>query len=196
MAAALRRAVEALWVLVLAALIVVPALPGDWRPGAIEAALAWTKKIGLSQRWTMYAPNPQRGMPYLSIRGRYLDGREVALEEDDALAAGWGTKWAWDKRRLDIWRAYAAMSKKSGSDHRRSWYARSVCVREARRSDDPPRFLLIDRVARSFVHPDQVRAGAEDLGPVTRKPVQKIDCYFPAIRAMVDADRERHDERG
>ncbi|MCA9658397.1 MAG: hypothetical protein KC486_08635 [Myxococcales bacterium] len=196
MAAALKRTLEALWVLLLAALIVVPALPGDWQTEVTRAAIAQTKRLSLSQRWTMYAPNPQRGMPYLSVRGRHLDGREVSLEEDDAIAAGWDTKWAWDKRRVDIWRAYAAMSKKTGSDRRRTWYARSVCVREARRSDDPPRLLLLDRVSRSFTHPDKVRAGAPDLGPVTRKPVQKIDCGFPAIRAMIDEDRERHGERG
>ncbi len=143
----------------------------------------------------MYAPNPQRGLAYISVRGRHLDGTEEALEEAQAADRGWGTKWVWDKRRSDIWAFYAAISKKKGGNLRRTWYVKSICIREARRSEDPPRILHVDRLSRGFTHPDAVRKGAPDLGPVIRLPVQRIDCAYPPIQKMIQEDKYRHGER-
>ena len=191
----LRRFVEASWVLFLAALIVVPSLPGSWQNDLSRKLIALTKQINLSQHWSMYAPNPQRGLAYISVRGRHLNGEEEALEEARAAEQGWGTKWAWEKRRHDIWAFYAAMSKQKGGNLRRTWYVKAICVREARRSDDPPRILLVDRLSRSFTHPDAVRQGRADLGPVIRLPVQRIDCGFPTIQKMIQEDKFRRDKQ-
>jgi len=194
LASALKRSVEALWVLCLAALIVVPALPGEWQTELSRNVIAWTKKVSMSQRWAMYAPNPQRGLAYLSVRGRHLDGHEEPLPEALAADQGWGTNWAWNKRRSDIWGFYAAISKQKGGNLRRTWFVKSLCVREARLHEDPARILLVDRLSRGFTAPDKVRAGAPDLGPVKRLPVQKIDCAFPLIQEMLDEDRRLHGE--
>ncbi len=194
--AALRRTLEALWVLALAALIVVPALPGSWQTELTKDVIGWTKKVSLSQHWSMYAPNPQRGIAYLNIRGRHLDGHEEPLEEAGRAEAGWGTVWGWEKRRRDIWAFYAGVSKKKGGNLRRTWFVKSICIREARRSDHPPRLLLVDRVSRTFTHPDKVRAGEPDLSPLVRTPVQKIDCGYPPIQRMIEEDRRRHGPRG
>lgn len=194
--AALRRTIEALWVLALAALIVVPALPGSWQTELTKDVIGWTKKVSLSQHWSMYAPNPQRAIAYLNIRGRHLDGHEEPLEEAERAEAGWGTIWGWEKRRRDIWAFYAGVSKKKGGNLRRTWFVKSICIREARRRDDPPRLLLVDRVSRTFTPPDRVRAGEPDLGPLVRTPVQKIDCGYPPIQRMIEEDRRRHGPRG
>ena len=184
----LKDALHVAWALALAALIVAPALPADLQGPALKALVAQLRVFSVSQHWSMYAPDPVRGQAYIDLRARLPDGREEPLEEAEQAAAGWGTSWAWQRSRRDIWRAHAALHAKGNIN--RTWYAKGVCVREARRRGEPPEAILVDRVVRSFTPPDAVRRGAPDLGVVSRTPVLRIDCRLPEIRARIAADRE------
>ncbi|MCB9566588.1 MAG: hypothetical protein H6710_05140 [Myxococcales bacterium] len=192
-----RRALEALWALSLAVVIVAPALTGALKNPVGEAIGAATRKISVSQRWQMYAPDAQHSLAYVSIRGRFADGREEPLLEALEADEGWGAgNWWWTKDRAGFWRFYAAVSRKKGSAPIRTWYVKSLCVREARRSDDPPLILLVDRVTRSFNAPEKVLAGAPEYGPVVRTPVQKINCMYRPIQEMIAEDEARRGARG
>ncbi len=192
----LRDALHVVWVLCLGAAVVVPALPEAWQGEAGKAITGYLRRLSVAQHWSMYAPNPQRGQAYLDLRARLADGSEEPLEESIQAKGGWDTKWAWEKTRIDIWRAHASLHTEGQGNPNRTWYAKAVCVREARRRGEAPQAILVDRVVRGFTAPDRVRAGAPDLGPVERTPIQKIDCRFPQIQAMLAADRQNHEGAG
>lgn len=192
----LRSLVQVLWALSLGAAIILPALPTSTRGAVGDQIDGWLRKIGVAQHWGMYAPDPQRGQAYLDLRARLADGSEVPLEESTAAAAGWGTSWVWRKRRHDLWLAHTALSRGGGGNINRTWYAKAVCVREARRRGVAPAAILVDRVVRGFTNPAKVARGAPDLGPVERKSVQKIDCGYPQIQAMIREDQANHGAGG
>lgn len=195
--ARLKRTLAVLWALALALAIVIPALPGAWQGAWTRPLIDVTHKIGVSQRWAMYAPDPQRGLAYLSVRGVWADGHEEEIDDSSRRDNAWTRQWDWDKRRRDIWRAYAALSPKSGSNPDRTWYVKSLCIGEARsHGGEAPTVLHVDRLTRSFTHPDKVRAGAPEFGPVTRTPVQKISCAYRPIRDAIAEDEARHGSDG
>lgn len=195
--ARLRRALSVLWALALALAIVIPALPGAWQTWWTRPFIDVPKKIGVGQHWVMYAPDPQRGLAYLSVRGVWADGREEELDDSSRRDNAWTSQWDWDKRRRDIWRAYAALSPKSGGNPDRTWYVKSLCVDAARsHGGEPPMILFVDRLTRSFTPPDKVMAGAPEFGPITRTPVQKINCNYRPIREMIAEDEARRGAHG
>lgn len=169
----------------LVALIVAPHIPGP-HAGPMSDAL---RRINIVQSWRMYTPDPERAHSYVSVRAEFADGRVEPLEEAIAADAGWGTVLDWHKRRTDIWRGYLAMGDKHGAN--RSWYLRSVCVREDRARGAAPVKVIAERVRRAFNSPAAVAAGAPTLAVPTRTVVQTVDCRTATVRAMITADRAR-----
>lgn len=176
--------------LALALVIVGPSLPKPLA-GELPSKLAqWLKKISVVQTWNMYAPDPQRAHTYLAVYAEFEDGRREPLVEAEQANAGWGTTWAWRKTRADIWRFYAVLNPDKVNNNR-TWYLRSVCVREALAREEPPRRIVAERVRRRFTPPHQVAAGKPGLGAVERKPLATMDCKSWPVRDMLAAARER-----
>ncbi|MBC8072749.1 MAG: hypothetical protein IAG13_30795, partial [Deltaproteobacteria bacterium] len=147
--------------------IVVPTLPSDGfgpLPGLVARGLLL---VSVKQTWGMYAPDPQRAQTYMDLEAEYADGSVALLREHDDVLHGWGTTWAWRKTRVDIWRFYANFHADRRNDNR-SWYLRSVCVREARTGEEP-RKLSMFHVKRRFASPEAVRAGKPGLGAPDRR---------------------------
>ncbi|MDC0715390.1 hypothetical protein [Nannocystis bainbridge] len=177
--------------LALVVLIVGPSLPKA-ALGEVPSKLAqWQKKISVVQTWNMYAPDPTRAHTYLAVYAEFEDGRRVALPEAAQASAGWGTTWAWQKTRVDIWRYYAVLNPDKPNNNR-TWYLRSLCVREALAGAEPPRRIVAERVRRRFTPPDRVRTGKPGLGPVERKPLATIDCKSWPVRDMLADAQARH----
>lgn len=183
------RAVALLHALVptaLCVLIVAPALPRE-RFGEVPGVLAkLALHVSIKQTWGMYAPDPQRAHTYMDLVAVYDDGREVALEESEDLVDGWGTIWAWHKSRVDIWRFYANFNPDKRNDNR-TWYLRSVCVREARRGR-APKTIKMFQVKRRFTPPHKVARGAPTLGEPERRLVTVAHCGTEPTRSMIADD--------
>lgn len=176
--------------LAIAALISVPLLPTSVF-GQVPSKLALgMKKISLVHNWNMYAPDPQRAHSYLALHAEFADGRREALVEADQAARAWTTIWGWQKTRADIWRFYAVMNPDKPNVNR-TWYLRSVCVREALAREEAPIRIVAERVRRRFTHPDRVRAGQPGLGPIDRKSIGSVDCRTAPVRDMIAAARSR-----
>jgi hypothetical protein len=172
--------------IVLAVMIVAPVIPG-LPAGPLIDALRW---ISVQQRWQMYTPDAERAHSYIAVRAEFADGSVVPLDEAIAADAGWGTIADWHKRRIDIWRGHIAM----GGDKpnlNRSWYLRSLCVREERARGVAPIKLTAERVRRAFNAPAAVAAGAPTLAVVTRKIIGSMDCRSGIVRRMLEADHAR-----
>lgn len=185
---ALTRALRAVGVLALCAMVVVPNLPAAWVGGAWSSTVAaWLRQVSFVQSWRMYAPNPQRAQTYMNLTAHYEDGTSEPLWETEQERGGWGTVWAWDKTREDIWRHYANFHPKSHNEHR-TWYLRSVCVREARRGRIPEK-IVMEQVTRGFAHPDKVAAGKPALGRRRVELVTVAYCKVKLVREMIEADR-------
>lgn len=187
---ALKQLFHACWALLIAVAIVVPALPPDWLGGLPRKAGGWFRTISVSQHWGMYAPNPQRAQVYMNLTALYPDGSRVELEETAQERDGWGTQWAWRKRRVDIWRFYANMGT-NRANRNRTWYLRGVCLREARRTGEAPMSIEMVSVRRKFTPPHRVREGRPDLGKPVRKKVQTVSCTTKIVHDMIQEDRER-----
>lgn len=152
----------------------------------------WQRPISVSQTWRMYAPDPQRAHTYLAVYAEFEDGRREALVEAEQAARGWGTTWAGRKTRADIWRFYAVLNP-SKPNNNRTWYLRSVCVREALAREQPPRKIVAERVRRRFASPERVRDGKPGLGPIERKPLASVDCQSWPVVDMIAAARGHED---
>ncbi len=170
----------------LMAIILLPVLPGPLA-GPVSAAM---RRVGVSQTWNMYSPDPQRAHSYLSLSAELADGTVVPLEEALQAEAGWTTARDWQKRRVDIWRTIAVLHADKPNVNR-TWYMRAVCVREERARGEAPRKIIGERVRRRFTDPAAVAAGKPDLGEVTRTPVLTVDCFDWPARGMIAADRVR-----
>lgn len=172
--------------------IVAPVLPTEYLgpvPGAVAKVLL---HVSIKQNWAMYAPDPQRSHTYMDLEAVYADGTKAQLEESLDLEHGWGTTWAWRKSRMDIWRFYANFHPARRNDNR-TWYLRSVCVREARRGE-LPRKITMHHVKRRFTPPAKVAAGAPDLGEPVRQLVTVVYCNASPVREMIAADRALNPE--
>ncbi|MCA9707862.1 MAG: hypothetical protein KDK70_18565, partial [Myxococcales bacterium] len=105
------RVVRALGVLGVGVLIVALNLPRDWLGPAVGEAVGEVsgqlRRVSFVQSWKMYAPNPQRAQAYMNLTAHYEDGTTRELWETEQERRGWGTHFAWDKTREDIWRHYA-----------------------------------------------------------------------------------------
>jgi hypothetical protein len=148
------------------------------------------KTISLVHNWNMYAPDPQRAHTYLAVHAEFADGRRVALAEAEQAASAWTRIWGWQKTRVDVWRFYAAMNADKPNVNR-TWYLRSVCVREALARGEAPTQIVAERVRRRFTSPDRVRAGQPGLGPLDRKHVGAVDCRTFPVRDMIAAASSR-----
>lgn len=179
------RAGRCLAAITLGTLIVAPLIPGP-HAGRLNDLM---KRISLQQSWRMYTPDPQRAQSYISVRAELEDGSVVPLEEALEAEAGWGSILDWQKRRIDIWRGYAAMGDKSNPN--RNWYLRSLCVREDRARGAAPVKVIAERVRRAFNAPAAVASGAPALTVLTRTTVANIDCRSQPERNMIAADRAR-----
>lgn len=178
-----------LFVLAVAGAIVVPNLPREpfgELPGRIAG---WLKPVSLVQSWRMYAPHPQLAQVYMNLTAVYADGTERELEETENERDGWGTNWAWDKTRIDIFRHYANHQPSRANAHR-TWYLKHVCVRESRTGPIPDK-IVMHQVRRRFTPPQRVIEGADPLGAPRRRLVTVQPCKVKHVREMIDADRRR-----
>lgn len=187
----LRRVVNVVVPLVLMTLMVFSALPRERIPAALQARhdamMETLRNVSISQRWSMYAPNPSRGHFYLELRAVDADGTVRELDEQERI--DWGTAWVWERDRTDIW-LHAIARHIEEVNRNRTWYMRGVCVREARRGHDVRR-IEVSRVERGIRPPDKVAAGKPLLGPVKRVEGQATSCRVDIIREMIEFDRQR-----
>lgn len=178
-----------LYVLALATIVVVPNLPrehfGDL-PGSLAGKL---RPLSFVQSWRMYAPHPQLAQVYMNLTAVYDDGTERELEETVDEAHGWGSHWAWDKTRIDIFRHYANFHPTRSNAHR-TWYLKGVCVREARRGPAPEK-IVMHQVRRRFTPPSHVAKGAPPFSAPRRRLVTVQPCKVKQVREMIEADRAR-----
>jgi hypothetical protein len=186
---ALTRALRVLGVVALGTLVVAPNLPSEWVGDWTSTLAGWLRRVSFVQSWRMYAPNPQRAQSYMNLTAHYDDGTTAELFETEQERGGWGTVWAWNKTREDIWRHYANFHPKSNNEHR-TWYLRAVCVREAR-SGRVPEKIVMEQVTRGFTHPDKVAAGKPALGRRRVELVTVAYCKTKQVREMIEADAER-----
>lgn len=186
---ALGRVLHAACVLVITGFVVIPAIPGKWTGGVSNVLADLLRPLSIKQTWRMYAPDPQRAQVYMNLLARYPDGTERELEETEQEGAGWGTHWAWQKTRVDIWRHYALAHPKGRNEHR-TWYLKGVCVREARRGEIPEK-IVMHQVRRRFAPPEKVREGARGLGRPRRDLVTVQYCKTKQVLTMIEEDRVR-----
>jgi hypothetical protein len=182
----LRRALRVAVFLALATATVAPVLPGA--PGVAVASVL--RHVSVLQTWNMYAPDPVRAHSHLSVSAELADGSRVPLDEALQAERAWGTVRDWEKRRTDMWRFYAVVRPDEANAFR-TWYLRSLCVREDRLRGEPPVRIVAERLRRAFNPPEAVAAGQPTLGVMTRDPVMTVSCRQWPERAMVAADRER-----
>jgi len=190
----LQRVFQACFALALAISIVTPALPTSWTGAFGIAIIDATRKISVGQRWGMYAPNPPNAVSYLGLTAHHAKGKATPLPELEWAESGFGTHWAWTKRRSDIWQFYISRGKPGRQNPHRNWYIKAACVREARIHGKPPVRITAEVVTRRITQPDAVRRGKPDLSPMTRKMMQMIDCRFRPVRDMIEADRVRREQ--
>jgi hypothetical protein len=186
----LRRAFNLVFPLLLGALMVIAAVRTDDVPDALRPArerlTEAMRKVSLSQSWKMYAPEPGTGHFYMELYAHDADGTVRELEETEKAEHGWGTAWAWNRTRKDIW--HLSVTRHADQVNRnRTWYMRGVCLREARRGH-PVKKLVMWRAYRRIRAPDRVLAGAETLGPIKRSKAQEGTCNVQIIREMIAED--------
>jgi hypothetical protein len=190
--AGLKASLHLAYVLAVSLVIVGPFLPERVFGSTASTIAGWLRQVSVVQSWRMYAPDPQRAQIYMDLTAVDDDGTERPLVETDIERAGWGTQWAWDKTRMDIWRHYANFRPKQNNAHR-TWYLRAVCVREARRGTIPKK-IVMHHVRRRFSPPDAVVQGAPALSAPVRTFVTVAYCRSQNVKAMIEADRARRGE--
>ena len=190
----MRRAIHLLWVLALAAFIVLPALPPSVGGRVSETLSDWLTRLSFQQHWQMYAPNPKRAHTYMNLTAIHENGRRVDLEETRLERDGWGTRPPWVRSRVESWQMAAAAHPETR--HRnRTWYMRAACVRLAREGE-PPVAIAMDLVTRGFARPEAVRRGSAELSPPLRSHVTVVSCQTPEVQEMIQQDRARRGTRG
>lgn len=167
-----------------------PSLPRSVIGDLGDRPTLWTRQLSIKQTWDMYAPDPERSHSYIAAVAEFPDGHTEPLEEALQAESGWDHIWDWQKRRIDIWRVYTVMSPEKPNPHR-TWYVRSLCVREALLRGEPPQRIITERVRRGFTRPERVRAGEPPLGPVSRVPLMTVDCRTWPVRDMIAEARAR-----
>jgi hypothetical protein len=191
----LRRFVNILFPTLLGALLIFAALPSEQIPDRLKSKrerlnLAM-RQLSLSQSWKMYAPDPPKGHFYMELYAHDVDGEVRKLDDSHMAEHGWGTAWAWNRTRRDIWHLTVTRNIDK-SNRNRTWYLRGVCLREARRGHQVQRLEMI-RVYRRIRAPDRVQEGADLLGPVKRSKAQDGSCNVAIIRDMIAEDPLRTD---
>jgi len=199
----LRRAVNVVLPLAIAAVLAIAALPsgrlgpladaercGDGKVSCKDWIVQQLRSISVSASWGMYAPAPQRSQAYMLLTAIDADGSERALEENDVAAAGWGTAWMWTKDRNDILRHAVGYFRASKPNRNRVWFLRSVCVREDRAGHAPVQ-IRMEQVRRRFNAPEKVRAGAPVLGAPSVRSIQVMGCRAKIVQDMIEEDRAR-----
>lgn len=188
-----RRGLNTLVALLLGAWMLYSTIPRDRLPEdqheRHDELINKMRKLSLSQSWHMYAPNPARGHFYVEVRAYDRDGSVRLLDDSRLAEEGWGTTWAWDRTRKDIWLHTLGRNPRK-VNRNRTWYMRGVCMREARRGHEVRR-VEMTRVYRRIRSPERVREGAESLGPVRRRKAQDSSCRVRIIRQMIEADSRR-----
>jgi hypothetical protein len=188
-----RRLINTAVPLALGYVLLLAAVPGDVLSERMHArhdrVVELLHRISVSQTWSMYAPDPARGHFYMELIAHDEDGNIRVLEESDNVEHGWGTAWAWNRTRRDIWQL-TVTRKVEQVNRNRTWYLRGVCVRERRRGYDVAR-IEMNQVFRRIRTPEQVREGKELLGPAKRRRAQDGSCRVKIIREMLEADAAR-----
>lgn len=188
--ASLRWAINVVFPVSLAGLLLLSAIPSDKLPeslqqrrGQLSAAM---QKLSLSQSWSMYAPDPGKGHFYMELYAHDLDGTVRKLDDSRMAEQGWGTAWAWKRTRMDIWQ-HTVVRRIDKTNRNRTWYLRGVCVREARLGYQVKR-IEMQRVYRRIRAPERVAEGADTLGPIKRTKAQDGSCNVAIIREMIETD--------
>ena len=188
-----RRLVNVLAPLVFGYAIVLAAVPGTWLEGRLrddhERLVQHMRTISLSQTWSMYAPDAATAHHYLVFEARDADGTLRPLEEYEAREHGWGTVRGWEWTRNAIWQTEISR-RIDESNRNRTWYARGLCLREARRGHDVER-LELTLVSRSIRSPQRVREGADLLSRLRTRRLRSASCRVRIIEDMIALDRER-----
>lgn len=169
---------------------VIPSLPGD-KLGPLAKTKKETaeqyRRLSISQRWGMYAPDPQRSQSYPALTAVYEDGSKRRLPEYFIAKEGFDTAWAWEKDRNAIWRHHI-IHKAKKRNRNRTWYLRGICVREARNGPAPQR-IVMERFRKRFRPPDQVREGRRPMRASKRFLVETVRCDSQVVAKMIAADQ-------
>lgn len=194
----LRRVVNTLFPIVLGGWLLLAAVPRDKLHGEMQAShdrvVEAFRKLSLSQTWRMYAPDPARGHFFMELTAYDADGNARVLEDSYMAEHGWGTAWAWNRTRLDIWQ-HAVTRRIDTMNRNRTWYLRGVCVREARRGHDVAR-IEMNSVFRRIRSPEQVAEGKPLLGSPKRTKAQDGSCRVKIIKDMIAEDPGRSGRSG
>lgn len=205
----LSRAVNVVVPMVVAALMLVAAVPKDYlgpfadadrcgiekegrkKPQSCKSFIVdLFRQVSVSQNWGMYAPSPQRAHAYMMLYAVDSEGNKRELPENEIARNGWGTNWAWKKDRMDIKRHAVGYFRSNKPNRNRVWFMRGICVREARAGNEPVQ-VRMERVRRGFVKPHKVRKGKPAIGPETTKDVQVMGCKAKIVQDMIEEDRAR-----
>lgn len=186
--AALRRASSLVLSLLLASALLVPTMPGDWLGGVPRAYVNALRKVSVSQRWSMYAPNPQRSLAFMTLDAEYPDDRVERMYdgEDPRL---WRTTGFWAKSRMAVWQYYALLKSKK-RNRNRTWFLRAQCIEALRRYGELPLRVRMTAARRRFTPPAKVARGAEVLRPLKLREVQVEPCRTKVVRAMLRSATE------
>lgn len=195
-----RRVLNIVVPVLLAAVLILPAFKESQLSGRTlelrKVVASWMKPMSLSQQWGMYAPDPARSMGFMRLEA-LRDGvkgqpaQALPLAESEMTKHAWGTKWGWQKTRMDIWRYRLATTKPKRPMRERGWYMRGACVREARRGQ-MTRYMRMHQESRRFTPPEKVRAGAPEYGPESITPSDRGWCASPLVREMVELDQKNN----
>jgi hypothetical protein len=190
------RAFHVAFPLLLAALILVSSLPEHRVPAALAPAYAgfqdFLRSLSLSQTWGMYAPNPSIRHAYPRLIAEDADGGTRGLRENELEAAGWEPVPFWRRTRMDIWRYQVGFRNTDRPNAFRTWYLRSICVREWREGQQPAR-ITMEEVLRHFRSPDAVLRGSHFLSEPQIFEVESVDCRSRPVQAMIESDRARRE---
>jgi hypothetical protein len=176
-------------VLAIVVAIVAPVLPASLAGAWPSKVSTWERWLSIRQGWQMYSPNPQRAQSYMNLEAVDAAGTRRPLEESEQEENAWGTHWAWNKTRVDIWRQYANFSPKK-VNRNRVWYLKAMCVREARRGPIPQKIVMY-QVRRRFAPPQDARSGKSGLGRPVRDLITVQYCKSKEVLRMIDQDRTR-----
>ncbi|NVB40863.1 hypothetical protein G6O69_23695 [Pseudenhygromyxa sp. WMMC2535] len=187
---ALRRVINLMFAGLLMAVMVfstihTDALPESMKPKR-EQLGGYMHTLSLSQRWQMYAPDPTRGHAYPELIAYDAQGNARVLPESRLVEEGWGTWWAWERNRRQLWE-HIIVRKIDKVNRHRIWYLRGLCMREARLGHAVERVEL-RRVYRRVRPPEKVLKGDALLGPPKIRKGRDTSCKVKIIREMIAAD--------
>ena len=173
-----QRLLEAVWLLVLACMVVLPVMPkscgGEWT-SAVGQAL---RPLSVGHHWVMYA-HPSRVERVMRVEAHFADGRKWQVP----LAGGSGE---WDRDRHVIWQA---MVNKGQVNRNLRWFLRGLCVRTARATEEDPVEVVLSRRTRRLRSPSAVQRGEAVWGPWRERVVATERCDRDPAHSAIAEDR-------